>query len=61
MFAMSRVAAQVLWLGLAELARRNSIIRSASQNSAFHHEVLAIAGFLSGLRGKILITSIRPW
>jgi len=25
MFAMSRVAAQLLWLGLAKLARRNSI------------------------------------
>jgi hypothetical protein len=36
-------------------------IRSASQNSAFHHEVSAIADFRCGLRGKISITSIRPW
>ena len=55
---MSRVAALLLWLGLAKLA---GAIRSASQNSTFHHEVSAIAGFLCGLRGKISITSMRPW
>jgi hypothetical protein len=49
--------APVAWRGQA----RPSQFRSASQNSAFHHEVLAIAGFLSGLRGKISITSMRPW
>jgi hypothetical protein len=54
---MGREAALLLSLGSAKLARRNSI---CIENSAFHHEVSAIAGFLCGLRGKISITSMRP-
>jgi hypothetical protein len=55
---MGRVAAPLLWLGPAKLARRYWI---CIPKQWFHHEVSAIAGFLCRLRGKISIANMRPW
>ena len=60
MLAMSRVAALLLSLGSAKLARPNLILHPKTV-LAIHHEVSVGAVFLCGLRGKISITSMRPW
>jgi hypothetical protein len=49
--------APVAWRGQARLPQFDLHPKTV----LFHHEVSAIAGFRCGIRGKISITSIRPW
>jgi hypothetical protein len=57
-FAMIRVPTPLLSLGPAKLA---GVICSVSHDSPLHQEVSLIDTCLSGRRGKIWVTSMRPW